>query len=105
MKTISGILAAALFTTAASAQAPAHKEMTLRVNCWDVDTLIKVIEAKVFRLGRYYEAGFKGSAGFMAEVIDPEKRKLIWFAIEGKNACMVAIANADMDDMKRVALK
>jgi hypothetical protein len=100
---ISTLIAASLFTVASAAAA--QEDMTLNIVCWKASEIAGMVEKKQFMVSRYYEAGFKGASGHMAELIDPKDRKILWFAIDSKIACLLAVAAADKDDLKRVGLK
>lgn len=99
------IASAVLATLATSASANAGEELNLRVSCWQAKHIAGMVEKKQFLVSRYYPAGFLNLSGHMAELIDPSDRSIVWFAFAGDLACMVAVAQAEPDDLKRVGLK
>jgi hypothetical protein len=102
MKTL---IAAVTFTAAASAHAMNPAERTLAVQCWPTQAVVKLVENKTLLISRYYPASFLSGEGHMAEFVHAGDRQLLWFAIDKNAACMVAVAAADPDDLKRVGLR
>jgi hypothetical protein len=98
-------IAAALFTTTVAAQAQPYETYQISVPCFTVNQIAKLVENKTYRIARYYDADFMDGSGHMAEMIDVKDGQIIWFAIEGKKACLVAVAEATKDDLKRAGLR
>jgi hypothetical protein len=102
MKTL---IAAVTFSAAATAHAVNPVERTLAVQCWPTAAIAKLVEVKTLLVSRYYPASFASGEGHMAEFIHAKDRQLLWFAIDQQAACMVAVAEAEADDLKRVGLR